>query len=245
MGTCHSCPPLGSHTCRTPHDSFPPSFTPGLIPTPATTLLFFLYTHPQTLNLALRPALIPNPKMLILLTACGKGSIGLKCCPWLGWLCIRRQKHLLWVAAGGDSVHAPGKLLAGGEAAALLTPRRAQASAPLPPGSPSEPAGGGAQPKSGLRRDEGRSSMGSRSWRLDGGGGVESSSGGLTFHQMALGGDVSVRKMGCWGQSQPGHDGRGRAVGILQLLHNLVPSQPLTPGRGTPASPLSWRKTQS
>lgn len=114
MGTCHSCPPLGSHTCRTPHDSFPPSFTPGLIPTPATTLIFFLYTQPQTLNLALHPALIPDPKMLIVLTACGKGLILLKRSPWLGWLCIQRQNHLLCVGAGGDSVHAPGKVLAGG-----------------------------------------------------------------------------------------------------------------------------------
>ena len=133
---------------QNPHNSSPRSFALGLIQTPAIMPIFFHGIHPQT-NRDLLPAPIPNPKMLILLTAHGKGLILLTCSPWPGWLCIQRQKQLLWVVGRGRFVHAPGRLWQEEKAATLLTPRRAQDRVPLPAGSPSEPVGGGAQPNSG------------------------------------------------------------------------------------------------
>lgn len=238
MERCSSHPRLGSHTCRTPHNSFPPSFALGLSPTLAIMLIFFHGIHPQT-SRDLLLALIPNPKMLILLTAHGKGFILLTCSPLARLVMHSETKAALIGGGQGEIRSCPREALAGGERASLLTPRRAQDSVPLPAGSPSEPMGGGAQPKSGLRRDEGTV------WVAGAGGGigeVESISGGLTFPQMALSGDVNIRKMSVGarqGQPQHGHGGRRRTGGILQLPHDLGPPQPLHPQEGSPLPPLS------
>lgn len=114
MERCSSHPPLGSHTCRTPHNSFPPSFALGLIPTPAIMLIFLHGIHPQT-NRDLLLALIPNPKMLILLTAHGKGFILLTCSPLARLVMHSETKAALMGDGQGEIRSCPREALAGGE----------------------------------------------------------------------------------------------------------------------------------
>ena len=247
MERCSSHPPLGSHTCRTPHNSFPPSFTLGLIPTLAIMLIFFHGIHPQT-SRDLLLALIPNPKMLIFLTAHGKGFILLTCSP-LARLVMHSETKAALMGGGQGEIHScPREALAGGERATLLTPRRAQDNVPLPAGSPSEPVGGGTQPKSGLRRDEGRNSMGSRSWRWDRGSGEHLWRLNLPSDGPQWG--CEYKEDECWSQTGTAptwawweKEDRGPSAAASR---SGAPTASPPPGRDTPASSqLSRKKTQS
>lgn len=99
---------------QNPHNSFPPSLASGLIPTPAIMPIFFHGIHPQT-NRDLLPAPIPNPKMLILLTAHGKGLILLTCSPLARLVMHSETKAALTGGGQGEIRSCPREALAGGE----------------------------------------------------------------------------------------------------------------------------------
>lgn len=94
--------------------------------------------------------------------------------PWLGWLYIQRPKQFLWVAGKGRFSPCPREAL--GRRRNLLffqlpgEPRLVPNSQLAPPPSQWVVR---VQPKSGLRREERRSSIGHRSWRWNRGSGEQ------------------------------------------------------------------------